>query len=602
MTLLTYRSLGIVMALGVWSQWLPAAAAQNESGEAQQVDEAPQGADTSCIQCHGDPDLFEEEQVQMVEAVRQGVHGVIGLSCHDCHGGNPDPSLADDMDGAMDASYRPNPYRGAPETTQVPGLCGGCHSSPEYMRRYNPNARVDQEREYWTSQHGLALKSGDVRVATCTSCHGVHGILAAENPRSSVYPTEVAETCRGCHADAERMSHYELPNGRSLPVDQYALWRRSVHAAALLEREDLSAPTCNDCHGNHGAVPPGLESIAFVCGECHGREAELFRQSPKSEGFEIHNEFLADAGPEGCAACHSEPEPAAKITDMHSITECAACHGNHGVVRPTLAFLSPLPETPCVFCHEDSLPREAPDPSEQIERYQEVRDALLGEAAENGLDGDERFNWLIDQTTGLEFHRVAGSSAGEGETALRPEFERLFAKFRIGKTTFTYSDPVTGEDRQSSIRRCIDCHSGEDVLGEDAQGSHVAATLLGHMRELTSKTARAERILLAAQRGGVQTRDAAEQIDAAVDTQIELEVLLHGFATDEDSAFIAKAKEGLEHAGAALEAGREALGELVFRRQGLAISLVIIVLVLASLVLKIRQLSTRQEEERGRSS
>jgi hypothetical protein len=178
----------------------------------------------------------------------------------------------------------------------------------------------------------------------------------------------------------------------------------------------------------------------------------------------------------------------------------------------------------------------------------------------------------------------------------------LFEKFRIGKTTFTYPDPVTGESKQASIRRCIDCHGGEDVLGEDALGRKVAGELLGLMRELTSKTARAERILLAAQRGGVQTQNAAEQIDGAVDTQIELEVLLHQFTTDEDSNFVAKYKEGLEHADAALGAGREALGELSFRRRGLAISLVIILLVLVGLGLKIRQLSAGPAEEAQRSS
>jgi hypothetical protein len=592
-------SLGTAFVLGLscYPSHQVFAVQQASEGGAQAASQ--QSIDTSCIQCHGDEDLFEPEQVQMIQEYRAGVHAEVGLSCHDCHGGNPDPSLSDDMDAAMNEGYRSNPYLGVPEPTEVPGSCGGCHSSPETMRRYNPNARVDQEREYWTSQHGQALKSGDVRVATCTSCHGFHGILASDNPRSSVYPTAIAETCRACHADAERMSDYELPNGRPLPINQYDLWRQSVHATALLDREDLFSPTCNDCHGNHGAMPPGVQSIAYVCGECHGREADLFRQSPKSAGFETHNELLADAGPDGCADCHADPEPAAKIKDMHSMTECAACHGNHGIVRPTVAFLSPLPETPCAFCHEeaDLLPPDAPDPAEQTQSYTQARDALLQEANEMGLEGDERFDWLVDQTTSLGYHQVSGSF--EGESKLRPKFERLYQKFRIGKTTFTYSDPATGESKQASIRRCVDCHAGEDTLGENAIGRQVTGELLGRMRELTLRTARAERILLAAQRGGVQTRNAAEQIDAAVDTQIELEVLLHEFSAGEDSSFTAKYEEGLEHANGALEAGREGLDELGFRRSGLAVSLVIILLVLLGLGLKIRQLSAQQSGERS---
>ena len=351
-------------------------------------------------------------------------------------------------------------------------------------------------------------------------------------------------------------------------------------------------------------MPPGVQSIAYVCGECHGREAELFRQSPKSAGFELHDELLADAGPDGCGACHSDPEPAARITDMHSMTECAACHGNHGVVRPTVAMLSPLPETPCVFCHEgpDGLPPDASDVREQTERYHHVRDGLLQQASEMGLEAEQRFNWLVDQTTVLEFHSVIGSSDREERPNSRPEFERLFTKFRIGKTTYTYPDPLSGDPIEVPVRRCTSCHAGEDVLGGEAHGLTVAGVLLDRMRELTSKTARAERILLAAQRGGVQTRDAAEQIDGAVDTQIELEVLLHQFATGEDSSFVTKYKEGLEHADAALGAGHGALGELAFRRRGLAVALIIIFLVLLALGLKIRQLSDRRTDEPEPSS
>ena len=220
------------------------------------------------------------------------------------------------------------------------------------MKRFRPAARVDQEQEYWTSQHGAGLSQGDENVATCISCHGVHGILRPGDPHSLVYPTQVAGTCGTCHADAALMSGYVTGTGQPLPIDQYARWRESVHAESLLVREDLSAPTCNDCHGNHGARPPGLDSVTFVCGQCHGREADLFRASAKRVGFEEHNDYLIDIGDDGCAFCHELPEPQAAIADIHSFGECASCHGNHGVVRPTLAFLSPLPDTPCAFCHE----------------------------------------------------------------------------------------------------------------------------------------------------------------------------------------------------------------------------------------------------------
>lgn len=553
-------------------------------------------AATSCVACHSDPGMFEGDALKIPAAFVDDVHRQVGLSCQDCHGGNPDPKLSDDP-AAMDPGFAANPYRGAPARADIPAFCGRCHSDPATMRRFRPDIRVDQEKEYRTSVHGMALAKGDTKVATCVDCHAVHGIRRISDPDSPVYPKRVAETCRACHGDAKHMAGYTLADGRPLPVDQYAHWRQSVHAKALLERDDLSAPTCNDCHGNHGATPPGVDSVAFVCGQCHGRETELFRASRKQAGFEEHNGLLADAGKESCAACHSAPEPQAARRMTH-FTECATCHSNHAIVRPTLAMLGNLPAIPCAFCHEGSGPLagDAPavaEPEARRERYQKMRDGLLATAERQGLKGDELFDWMVDQALALPTHTLPKEEEGAG--GLRPEFERLFTKFRIGKTTFTYEDPVTGKPVHSALVRCTDCHGPEPALGSEPLGYRTAGELLGSMQELTGLTARAERILLSARRGGVETRKALSEVDAAVDAQIELEVLAHTFVSDPKSAFGQKQKEGLAHARAALDAGQGALGELTFRRKGLAISLALIVMVLIGLALKIRGMSRHDE-------
>ncbi len=110
------------------------------------------------------------------------------------------------------------------------------------------------------------------------------------------------------------------------------------------------------------------------------------------------------------------------------------------------------------------------------------------------------------------------------------------------------------------------------------------------LRSGAGAIAPAERIVLAARRGGVETRDALTAIDGAVDAQIGLEVLVHAFDTGPDSAFEERQAEGLDSARAALSAGHEALAELAFRRRGLAISLLFIIAVAIGLALKIRQL------------
>jgi hypothetical protein len=536
---------------------------------------------SSCLKCHSSADSSGEESAALVKAFENDVHRKAGLSCHDCHGGNPAPELAEDIGAAMDSSFAPAPFVGSPDRRGTPEFCGRCHSSLAYMRRYSPAARVDQVSEYWTSRHGERLRSGDEAVASCIDCHGVHGIRRVTDPASPVHPARVAETCGGCHSDAKRMAGRKDGSGRALPIDQFAKWRRSVHAEAMIDKGDLSAPTCNDCHGNHGAKPPGVASVANVCGQCHGREAELFRQSAKAEGFAAHNELMSGAE-EGCASCHEGLAPT--VASLSHFGECATCHENHAVIRPTIALIGFLPETPCAFCHEGTPADQKLEPEKRRRNFTAMRDTLLREAESRGLRGDERFDWLVEQALTLPTHVVR--SDDEAEKRLRPEFARLFEKFRIGSGSYVYADPVTGQPKRERVRRCTDCHV------EDGKGRRAAQSMLAAMSEVGARTARAERILLAAKRGGVEVGAVHSELDAAVDRQIELEVLVHSFSAE--GAFGEKRKEATMHAGKALEAGRKALAELSYRRNGLTAALGVIVLALLGLGLKIREVSRRR--------
>ena len=263
---------------------------------------------SSCIECHAK--LDDPRLSAPAKTFENDIHKARGLSCNDCHGGDPN---ADTKEAAKDPRKG---YLGKPKTLDIPAYCGKCHSDASLMKKFNPSLRVDQEREYYTSVHGKLLKTGETRVATCISCHSVHGIRAVSDPLSSVYPANVADTCATCHASADYM------RGLGIPSDQYAKYKTSVHAKALYEKQDLSAPTCNDCHGNHGATPPGIASVANVCGQCHARQAELFQTSPHKAAF-----------------------------DQKGLGECVTCHSNHAINKPGDQLIGTTQGTLCVNCH-----------------------------------------------------------------------------------------------------------------------------------------------------------------------------------------------------------------------------------------------------------
>jgi hypothetical protein len=259
----------------------------------------------TCTTCHA---ALEGDLSKPAKEFDVDVHHQAGLSCADCHGGDPN-------DESMDAMSRAKGFRGAPKKLQTPDFCARCHSDATYMHRFNPKMRVDQLSQYLTSVHGKRLKQGDSKVAACVDCHGVHNILAVSDTRAPVYPTNVATTCGRCHADAAYMKGYDIP------TSQFALYEKSVHAQTLADG-DTSAPTCSTCHGNHGAAPPGVSSVANVCGTCHVMNEQLFEKSPHQAAF-------------------------AKM----GLPACVQCHSNHEVVRPADAWVGSGPQSVCVTCH-----------------------------------------------------------------------------------------------------------------------------------------------------------------------------------------------------------------------------------------------------------
>jgi sulfur relay (sulfurtransferase) complex TusBCD TusD component (DsrE family) len=261
---------------------------------------------STCLDCHSalDPPL----QVT-AEKFAQDIHSQKGLTCASCHGG--DPTKAD-----LDAMSKKAGFRGKIQRNQIPELCGRCHSDGVYMRQYNPSLRTDQLSQYKTSVHGKLLARGVTKVAVCTDCHGVHDLRPGSDTRSKVHPLNVAQTCARCHADTAYMKEY------TIPMDQFEKYSTSVHHEAMVVRGDLSAPTCTTCHGNHGAAPPGVDSVQNVCSKCHVFQDQMYEKSTHKVAFQA-------AGLPGCVVCHS----------------------NHGITHPTDAKLGTGPQAVCMQCH-----------------------------------------------------------------------------------------------------------------------------------------------------------------------------------------------------------------------------------------------------------
>jgi len=288
----------------------------------------------NCVICHSNPDAQDPETLFSADPAAAGspahmnlveyvsdVHFRRGLSCAGCHGGD---STDDDMSDEIYERMPEAPKRST-DRTWIPDFCARCHADPNFMRSFDPGLPTDQYAKYQQSRHGmLLLGQGDSNAAQCVSCHGVHGILGPKSPLSKVYPQKVPYTCGHCHADPEHMAGYRGRDGEPLPTDQLAQYKTSVHGRALLDRGDLGAPACNDCHGNHAAMPPEVSSVSQVCRTCHAQNGELFDGSKHKKAFV-----------------------------RHDWPECEKCHGNHAIAKTSDSMLNEASSPLCYECHRN---------------------------------------------------------------------------------------------------------------------------------------------------------------------------------------------------------------------------------------------------------
>ena len=131
-----------------------------------------------------------------------------------------------------------------------------------------------------------------------------------------------------------------------------------------------------------------------------------------------------------------------------------------------------------------------------------------------------------------------------------PQFQRLFNKFRIGKTR----SPYCRSDDQQDLAPCR-CGAATTATSRTRPRSSTWTA----WRSFTAMTAAASACSCTASAAGWKC-GAPNGLDAAVDSQIELEALRARLQPK--AAFAEKQKEGVTHATAALNAGTKALDEL----------------------------------------
>jgi predicted CXXCH cytochrome family protein len=183
--------------------------------------------------------------------------------------------------------------------------CAGCHASAAPDVAASVHAKVSQQ--------------------ACLGCHGdAHAILPANNPKSTVYPTNLPKTCGTCHQNAELAKQYGLS-----PV--YAMYMDSIHGFALTSEGLLVAASCSSCHGSHKILSSkdpmsktNRANVPATCGTCHSKPLQDY-----SSG--VHGQLLQAGSAEApvCTNCHTAHEISQvgnTAWQMKTTATCGGCH------------------------------------------------------------------------------------------------------------------------------------------------------------------------------------------------------------------------------------------------------------------------------------
>jgi nitrate/TMAO reductase-like tetraheme cytochrome c subunit len=123
-----------------------------------------------CLTCH-DAQWMKPAYRQIVTEWRHSIHYRNGVSCNNCHGGDPD--------NAALAMSPQKGFVGVPTKLGVTNFCGKCH--------------IDIMESFRASGHCLALQTTG-KGPNCVTCHGAHNIHQANidiiNPK----------LCGRCHS------------------------------------------------------------------------------------------------------------------------------------------------------------------------------------------------------------------------------------------------------------------------------------------------------------------------------------------------------------------------------------------------------------------
>ncbi len=264
----------------------------------------------TCLKCHNESDFIGYKKT----AHYRLVNGKRNAGCQNCH-------------GEIHKTLPRNNPASTVHQSKALSLCLKCHSENKLVQN--------------NEMHKSIFATNDKDVKRCENCHGPHSITMDNRSTSS-------DKCLKCHLSEDWYKNKY--KGKNTSIAKFI--EKNVHSVHFrINIEGKEAAKCADCHGDH-TVDTKLDPRAATsrgnqpetCGKCHPNEKKDFEISDHGkalkEGFK---------GAPTCSDCHGEhgieliTDSRSPVSRKEQLKVCLNCHVNNPDVRsrvtPTAKFI-----------------------------------------------------------------------------------------------------------------------------------------------------------------------------------------------------------------------------------------------------------------------
>ena len=282
----------------------------------------------ACLGCHGDSDAQLETEdangktrvlpVIDPDRLAQSVHG--DLACTRCHTN-------------ILSKFGPHKKNNDPKPN-----CETCHLKQwEEVKKENltkEKARlgiVAQNIEAYRKSFHARPNADDPSHpnATCNDCHAAHyfNVPPQGTSKRTQWHLTIPNVCGKCHEE------------------ELEAYKGSVHGQEVLEKHNVKAAVCTDCHTSHSITSTLQTSTKLTlvenCGNCHEDNLTTYGDTYHGQVTKLGYVYTAK-----CFDCHGSHEilrvdnPESKVNPKNRLETCRQCHNGKKMPLATAGFIT----------------------------------------------------------------------------------------------------------------------------------------------------------------------------------------------------------------------------------------------------------------------